>query len=65
MKASEVDAWFGYQGGQPGDDVHGRTNAAGAGMRRSGEIQWLENHMGGAIVVRCLELVADLPIAGQ
>ncbi len=35
------------------------------GHQPGDEIQWFENHMSGAIIVRCFELVADLTIAGQ
>ena len=34
-------------------------------MRRSGEIQRLEDDMGGAITVRCLELVTDVAIGRE
>ena len=36
VKSGEVDSWPGHQGRQPGNDVQGRTNAAGAWMRRKG-----------------------------
>jgi len=34
-------------------------------MRRSGEVERFEDDMGGAIAVRCLELVADVAIGGE
>ena len=29
------------------------------------EVQWLENHLGGAVGVGCFELIAYLSVAGQ
>ena len=40
------------------DDVHGRTNAAGAWTRRRG-------YVSGAVPVGCLEVVADVATGGQ
>ena len=65
MEAGEVDAGFGYQCSEAGDDVYGRTNAASAWMRKSGEIQWLEDDVGRAITPRVLEGVSDLTVFGQ
>ena len=38
IQSGQVDSGLGYQGGQFDDDVQGRTNAAGAWMRRSGKV---------------------------
>jgi hypothetical protein len=65
VETCQIESGFGHQGGQLGneihrleDDVHGRTNAAGAWMRRSG-------HVGGAIPIRRLQLIADLTLIRQ
>jgi hypothetical protein len=52
MEPAQVDSGLGYKGGQFGDDVQGCTNAAGAWMRRSGEIHWLEDDVSRAITIR-------------
>ena len=56
IQSGQVDPGPGYQGGQLGDDVQGRTNAAGAWMRRSGEIHWFEDDVCRAMVSRPREL---------
>ncbi len=65
IQSGQVDSGLGYQGGQFGDDVQGRTNAAGAWMRRSGEIYRLEDRMGGAITIRSFQFIANLALVGQ
>ena len=47
IQSGQVDSGFGYQGGQFGDDVQGRTNAAGAWMRRSGKVHRFEDDVHG------------------
>jgi len=49
----------------PCDDVHGRTNAASAWMRKSGKVQRLEDGVGGAVPVGCLQPVANFAVGGQ
>ena len=59
IKACQADAWRGNERRQSRDDVQGCTNAAGTWMRKSGEIQWLEDDMRRAVAVRCLQGVAE------
>ena len=59
MVSGQVDSGSGYQGGQFGDDVQGRTNAAGAWMRRSGEIYWLEDDVSRAITIRGFQFITN------
>ena len=54
METGEVDSGFGHQGSKPGNDVQGCTNAAGAGMRKSGKVQRLEENRGGTITLGSL-----------
>ena len=54
VEAGEVDSGFGHQGSIPGNDVQGCTNAAGAGMRKSGKVQRLEENRGGTITLGSL-----------
>ena len=35
------------------------------GDQPSDEVQWLENHVGGAVVVRCFQLIAYLSVVGH
>jgi hypothetical protein len=64
-EVGEIDSWHVHQHCQPcyeiqglEDDVHGCTNAAGAGMRRS-------YYMGGTVAIRRLKLLAYLALHGQ
>jgi hypothetical protein len=65
MESGQVDPGPGYQGSQFGNDVQGRTNAAGAWMRRSGEIHWLEDDVSRAITIRGFHLLVKLALYRQ
>ena len=47
IKPGQVDAGFGHQGSQFRNGVQGCTNAAGAWMRKSGEVQRFEDDVHG------------------
>jgi hypothetical protein len=43
METGQIDSGFGRLGNQSGDDVDGRTNAAGAWMRTTAAMQEVEH----------------------
>ena len=60
MVAGEVDSWFGYQGGQPGDEIHRFEGHLGRAMPKA-----FAALMGQAFSVRSFQRVDHLSCGAQ
>ena len=60
VKAGEVDAGFGHQGGQPGNEIQRLKDDVRGAIPKA-----LATLAGQAFAVRCLELVPDIAIRRQ
>ena len=57
-----MSSWTRNQRRESGDDVHGRTNVAGAGCARATEVLGFEQHVSGAVSERALQLKHHQPV---